>query len=80
MQLLWISTREHLDLLISRYGIFRLTNPPGLDYILNCTQSATFHQHHIDNLYTDARNPPGHVYHSNQLPFRTKDLRSPRQK
>ncbi|KAJ4387280.1 hypothetical protein N0V93_007869 [Gnomoniopsis smithogilvyi] len=62
------------------YGIFRLTNGPGLDYILNCTQASTFHQHAIDNLYTDARHPPGHVYHSNQLDFRTEDLRSSRLK
>lgn len=64
---------------LTSYGIFRLTNPPGLDYILNCNQPSTFHQHELDNLYTDARNPPGHVYHSGQLDFRTKDLRTTRQ-
>lgn len=57
------------------YGIFRLTQPPGLGHILDCKERG-FHQHHIDHLYTDARNPPGHVYHSGQLDFRTKDLRS----
>ncbi|KUI66461.1 AMSH-like protease sst2 [Cytospora mali] len=62
------------------YGIFRLTNPPGLDYILGCTQSSTFHQHGIDNLYTDASYPPGHVYHSSQLDFQIEDLRSPHRK
>ncbi|KAF6825954.1 endosome-associated ubiquitin isopeptidase [Colletotrichum plurivorum] len=57
------------------YGIFRLTNPPGLTHILQCTKSETFHQHSIDNLYTGARNPPGHVYHSDKLDFYVKDLR-----
>ncbi|PSR81366.1 hypothetical protein BD289DRAFT_372797 [Coniella lustricola] len=57
------------------FGIFRLTNPPGLDYILQCTQSSTFHPHGIDNLYTDARHPPGHVYHSGQMEFQVEDLR-----
>ncbi|WDK18680.1 Mov34/MPN/PAD-1 family protein [Colletotrichum graminicola] len=57
------------------YGIFRLTNPPGLTHILQCTKSETFHQHSIDNLYTKAQNPPGHVYHSDKLDFYVKDLR-----
>ncbi|KAG8162302.1 hypothetical protein KVR01_008067 [Diaporthe batatas] len=59
------------------YGIFRLTNPPGLDHILHCTQSSTFHQHSINGLYTDAKHPGGHVYHSNQLDFHIEDLRQP---
>ena len=45
-------------------GIFRLTNPPGLRYILQCTQPAPFHAHvaAADEdlpLYTDATH--GHV-------------------
>lgn len=64
--------------LASRYGIFRLTNPPGLPHILQCTASETFHQHSIDNLYTGAKNPPGHVYHSEKLDFYVKDLRPKR--
>ncbi|KAK1992563.1 Mov34/MPN/PAD-1 family protein [Colletotrichum falcatum] len=60
------------------YGIFRLTNPPGLTHILQCTKSETFHQHSIDNLYTKAQNPPGHVYHSDKLDFYVKDLRPER--
>ncbi len=39
------------------YGIFRLTNPPGLQHIIQCQHSDTFHQHSIDNLYRDAENP-----------------------
>jgi len=57
------------------YGIFRLTNPPGLEHILNCTHSDTFHQHSIDNLYRGAMQPEGHVYESNKLSFDVQDLR-----
>ncbi|KAI0509510.1 hypothetical protein F5B22DRAFT_616573 [Xylaria bambusicola] len=57
------------------YGIFRLTNPPGLSHILNCTQSSTFHPHSIDNLYTAAEHPPGHVYEHDSLDFYVQDIR-----
>ncbi|KAI0890992.1 hypothetical protein F4806DRAFT_339129 [Annulohypoxylon nitens] len=57
------------------YGIFRLTHPPGLDHILNCKQSATFHPHSVDNLYTKAQHPPGHVYEHDKLDFYVHDLR-----
>ncbi|ORY68262.1 uncharacterized protein BCR38DRAFT_422604 [Pseudomassariella vexata] len=57
------------------YGIFRLTNPPGLPHILHCTQTATFHQHSIDNLYTGAEEPAGHVYENDRLEFYVHDLR-----
>ncbi|KAI3339476.1 hypothetical protein F4824DRAFT_45550 [Ustulina deusta] len=57
------------------YGIFRLTNPPGLSHILGCTQSSTFHPHSIDNLYTEALHPPGHVYEHDSLDFYVQDIR-----
>ncbi|KAH8166971.1 hypothetical protein CIB48_g1307 [Xylaria polymorpha] len=57
------------------YGIFRLTNPPGLSHILNCTQSSTFHAHSVDNLYTGAEHPPGHVYEHDNLDFYVQDIR-----
>ncbi|KAI3325594.1 hypothetical protein HD806DRAFT_490740 [Xylariaceae sp. AK1471] len=57
------------------YGIFRLTNPPGLSHILNCTQSATFHAHSVENLYTAAGHPPGHVYEHDNLDFYVQDIR-----
>ncbi|KAH6686742.1 Mov34/MPN/PAD-1 family protein [Plectosphaerella plurivora] len=60
------------------YGIFRLTNPPGLPYILNCNQTATFHTHSIDNIYTKAVNPPGHVFTRDDLDFYLHDLRPKR--
>ncbi|KAI0007313.1 hypothetical protein F4779DRAFT_592707 [Xylariaceae sp. FL0662B] len=57
------------------YGIFRLTHPPGLKHILDCKQSATFHQHSVSDLYTEAEHPPGHVYESDRLDFYVHDLR-----
>ncbi|KAJ3374316.1 hypothetical protein GGF31_007836 [Allomyces arbusculus] len=45
-----------------RYGVFRLTHPPGLEFLLKCPEKNTFHPHpdHIP-LYTnaDARIAPG---------------------
>ena len=63
------------DLEKNRYGIFRLTNPPGLPYILNCAQKDTFHQHAIDDIYTGAMRPAGHVQEVPRLGFRVHDLR-----
>ncbi|KAH8668934.1 Mov34/MPN/PAD-1 family protein [Xylariales sp. PMI_506] len=57
------------------YGIFRLTNPPGLPHILQCTQTSTFHPHHIDGLYTGAERPGGHVFESDKLDYYVHDLR-----
>ncbi|KAI0123746.1 Mov34/MPN/PAD-1 family protein [Xylariales sp. AK1849] len=58
------------------YGIFRLTNPPGLPHILHCTQTTTFHPHSIDNLYTGAEKPSGgHVFESKDLEYYVHDLR-----
>ncbi|KAG6125964.1 hypothetical protein E4U22_002168 [Claviceps purpurea] len=58
------------------YGIFRLTHPPGLDHILDCRKSETFHQHDIDNLYREAEHPDGHVYENDRMSFDVKDLRT----
>ncbi|UKZ67524.1 uncharacterized protein TrAtP1_008681 [Trichoderma atroviride] len=57
------------------YGIFRLTHPPGLDHVLNCNRTETFHQHSIDNLYREANHPNGHVYESDKMPLEVVDLR-----
>ncbi|TQV92965.1 endosome-associated ubiquitin isopeptidase (AmsH) [Cordyceps javanica] len=58
------------------YGIFRLTHPPGLNHILDCKQTSTFHPHSIDNLYCETEHPTGHVYESDKLPFYVQDLRT----
>ncbi|KAL2174857.1 uncharacterized protein P884DRAFT_279789 [Thermothelomyces heterothallicus CBS 202.75] len=57
------------------WGIFRLTNPPGLPHILSCQRTETFHQHSVDNLYVEAGSPQGHVYESKALEFEICDLR-----
>ena len=56
------------------WGVFRLTDPPGLKTVLNCTQSGLFHPHGEANIYTDALRP-GHVFEAKGLPFETVDLR-----
>ncbi|ATY65618.1 endosome-associated ubiquitin isopeptidase (AmsH), putative [Cordyceps militaris CM01] len=58
------------------YGIFRLTHPPGLNHILDCKQTSTFHPHSLDNLYCETEHPTGHVYESDKMPFEVKDLRT----
>ncbi|KAL1587153.1 hypothetical protein WHR41_04446 [Cladosporium halotolerans] len=56
------------------WGIFRLTDPPGLPAVLNCQQKGLFHPHSETNLYTDALRP-GHVIEGPGLKFQTVDLR-----
>ena len=57
------------------WGIFRLTDPPGLNHVLNCQQKGLFHPHSETNLYTDALRP-GHVVEGPGLQFEVVDLRS----
>ncbi|KAI4758879.1 JAB1/MPN domain-containing protein [Aureobasidium sp. EXF-3400] len=56
------------------HGIFRLTDPPGKQAVLNCTKPGLFHPHDTDNLYTDATRP-GHVSELAGLQFQVVDLR-----
>lgn len=56
------------------WGVFRLTDPPGLKSVLGCTQTGLFHPHAETNLYTDALRP-GHVFEANGLEFETVDQR-----
>jgi STAM-binding protein len=56
------------------WGVFRLTDPPGLKSVLNCTQTGLFHPHAETNLYIDALRP-GHVFEAQGLEFETADLR-----
>lgn len=57
------------------WGIFRLTDPPGLPSVLDCKQQALFHPHSEQNLYTDALGKPGHVIEGPGLKFEVVDLR-----
>jgi len=56
------------------WGIFRLTDPPGLQAVLGCMQTGLFHPHAESNLYTDALRP-GHVVEAPGLKFEVVDLR-----
>lgn len=56
------------------WGVFRLTDPPGLKSILSCTQSGLFHPHSQTHIYTDALRP-GHVFEAKGLEFETVDIR-----
>ncbi|KAL9042628.1 MAG: hypothetical protein Q9180_000478 [Flavoplaca navasiana] len=56
------------------WGVFRLTDPPGMKSVLNCTQSGLFHPHAESNIYTDALRP-GHVYEAKGLEFDVVDMR-----
>ncbi|KAF1810575.1 hypothetical protein P152DRAFT_420461 [Eremomyces bilateralis CBS 781.70] len=56
------------------WGIFRLTDPPGLKSILNCTRPGIFHPHEESNIYTDASRP-GHVCEASGLEYEVVDLR-----
>ncbi|QRV99112.1 STAM-binding protein [Ceratobasidium sp. AG-Ba] len=54
-------------------GIFRLTDPPGLQTILKCTIKESFHPHTASNIYTDA--DQGHVKMMKKLDLSIVDLR-----
>lgn len=56
------------------WGVFRLTDPPGMKTVLHCTQTGLFHPHVESNIYTDALRP-GHVYEAKGLEFAVVDLR-----
>ncbi|KAI6244733.1 AMSH-like protease sst2 [Erysiphe necator] len=59
---------------IPSWGVFRLTDPPGLSSILNCTHTGLFHPHHETNLYTSALRP-GHVVETEGMEIKVVDLR-----
>ncbi|MCJ1402883.1 hypothetical protein MMC11_006104 [Xylographa trunciseda] len=59
------------------WGVFRLTDPPGMQSVLNCTQTGLFHPHAEQDIYTDALRP-GHVHEAAGLEFEVVDLRPKR--
>ncbi|KAF2752025.1 hypothetical protein M011DRAFT_394025 [Sporormia fimetaria CBS 119925] len=56
------------------WGVFRLTDPPGKQVILNCTQPGIFHPHPVDDIYTEALKP-GHVVELANAPLEVVDMR-----
>lgn len=63
-----------------KLGVFRLTDPPGIPTITNCSLTG-FHPHNEPNLYVDCNRisnkqiNTGHVVIKIGLPFKVKDLR-----
>ena len=59
------------------WGVFRLTDPPGLQHVLKCERKGLFHPHDEERLYTDADGGvgKGHVVEAKGLEFRVVDLR-----
>ncbi|RDB17318.1 AMSH-like protease sst2 [Hypsizygus marmoreus] len=55
------------------FGIFRLTDPPGLKTVLECTAKEAFHPHPDLPIYTDA--DKGHVQ-MKEIPLEIVDLRN----
>ncbi|KAH0609434.1 uncharacterized protein H6S33_012920 [Morchella sextelata] len=56
------------------WGVFRLTDPPGVKTIMNCRQKGLFHPHEERSVYTDAMRP-GHVCEVREMGFDVVDLR-----
>ncbi|OCL01687.1 hypothetical protein AOQ84DRAFT_401672 [Glonium stellatum] len=56
------------------WGVFRLTDPPGMKTVLNCQKSGLFHPHDVPNIYTNALKP-GHVFELPGLEFHVVDQR-----
>ncbi|KAF7976920.1 hypothetical protein HWV62_5322 [Athelia sp. TMB] len=54
------------------FGIFRLTDPPGLETILHCQEKEAFHPHPDVPIYTDA--DKGHIQ-VREIPIEIVDLR-----
>lgn len=59
---------------ICRWGVFRLTDPPGMQAVRACQKPGIFHPHEESNIYTDALRP-GHVFEAEGLEFTIVDLR-----
>ncbi|GAA6059840.1 hypothetical protein JCM10212_003752 [Sporobolomyces blumeae] len=57
------------------FGIFRMTDPPGLETIVRCTDRGLFHPHPDLPLYTDVDADWGHC-RLRDYEFETVDLRS----
>jgi len=70
----WLLT-PYFCVCVDRWGVFRLTDPPGVKTIMTCTQKSLFHPHQAGGqLYTDAMRP-GHVVVVNEMEFEVIDLR-----
>lgn len=70
----------HCALTFYSFGVFRLTDPPGLKTVLACRKPGLFHPHDVENIYTSALQKKdeqlaGHVVELSGLEFEVVDLR-----
>jgi len=70
----FVSASAETMLTFGSWGIFRLTDPPGMNTVLHCSAPGIFHPHSESNMYTDALRP-GHVVEAADLEYRVVDLR-----
>jgi len=59
------------------YGVFRLTNPHGLQFVLECKNTEMFHEHQQGDLYTDC--DKGHVTLKDGIGLEICDIREMRE-
>ncbi|ORY84420.1 hypothetical protein BCR37DRAFT_266623 [Protomyces lactucae-debilis] len=61
------------------WGVFRLTDPPGMQAVKNCRQTGLFHPHDETNIYTDALHEVGssvgHMKEMSSMAFSVVDQR-----
>lgn len=58
------------------FGIFRLTDPPGLEIITNCQHPSAFHPHPGNaTIYRELKGPDSHAQLDPNLPLEVIDLR-----
>lgn len=60
--------------IVARWGVFRLTDPPGMPEIQACHRPGLFHPHDSNNIYVNALRP-GHVYEAAGMDFGVVDMR-----
>ncbi|BGP42697.1 hypothetical protein JCM10449v2_006709 [Rhodotorula kratochvilovae] len=58
-----------------QYGVFRMTDPPGVQAVIQCREEGAFHPHPPLPLYTDVDEEGGHCRVEDDAPFECVDLR-----
>lgn len=62
---------------IPSHGIFRITDPPGMDIVMKCNSKETFHYHEKESQLYREISPPScsHVRIENTIGLKVIDLR-----
>lgn len=65
-----------MSLINLSFGIFRLTDPPGLEIITNCQHPSAFHPHPGNaTIYRELKGPDSHAQLDPKLTLEVIDLR-----